>query len=122
MKTKLFGREPAVWLGLIAAAIQLFCAFVFPLSIEAQGALNAIAVAVIGVITATQVEHEKLLPAIAGLIQAAIACGVAFGWDIAPENQAAIMAFVSALGAAWLRTQVVAPRHSAVTAAHRGES
>lgn len=45
MRARIFGREPAVWAGLAAAAIQLVAAFVFPLSSEAQGALNAVVVA-----------------------------------------------------------------------------
>jgi hypothetical protein len=119
---KLFGREPALLLGLVAAAIQLFSATVLNLTVEQQGVLNAVAVAIIGVVTAVAVRSDKAAPAVLGLVQAVLACALAFGLAIAPETQGAVMAFVTALVSAFVRTQVVAPvpavevdgRHAAV--------
>lgn len=106
---KIFGREPALILGLIAAAIQLFSAMILPLSDGQQGVLNAVAVAVIGFITAAAVSAEKAAPAVLGLVQAVLACGLAFGWQLDAGMQGAIMAFATALVSAYVRTQVTAP-------------
>lgn len=102
-------REPAQLLGLFAAAVQLLSATLLPLSIEQQGVLNAVAVAVAGLVTAWAVSAEKTAAAISGLVQAVLACALAFGFVLSPELQGSAMAFVSAAVALWLRTQVVAP-------------
>lgn len=106
---KIFGREPSLILGLIAAAIQLLSAVALPLSVEQQGVLNAVAVAVIGLVTAAAVSAEKAAPAVVGLVQAVLACALAFGLALSPEVQGAVMAFVTAALSAFVRTQVVAP-------------
>lgn len=107
-QVKIFGREPALILGLIASAIQLFSAVALPLSIEQQGVLNAVAVAVVGLVTAVAVSAEKAAPAVLGLVQAVLACALAFGLALEPATQGAIMAFATALVSAFVRTQVVA--------------
>lgn len=106
---KIFGREPALILGLIASAIQLFSAVILPLSVEQQGVLNAVAVAVMGLVTAIAVSSDKAAPAVVGLVQAVLACALAFGLALSPDTQGAIMAFVSAAVSLFVRTQVVAP-------------
>lgn len=106
---KIFGREPAMILGLVAAAIQLLSATILPLSVEQQGVLNAVAVAVMGLVTAVAVSSDKAAPAVLGLVQAVLACALAFGLVLSPETQGAIMAFTSAVVAMFVRTQVVAP-------------
>ncbi len=102
-------REPAQILGLIAAIIQLGSATVLHLTIGQQGVLNAVAVALLGFITAALVSAEKAAAAASGLVQAAIACALAFGFALTPDTQSSVMVFVSAVTAFWLRTQVVAP-------------
>jgi hypothetical protein len=101
-------RDPALWLGLAAAAVQLVAAFLFPLTVEQQALLNAAAVAVAGVITAFAVRRDGQAAALVGFAQAAIALGLGFGLDWGPEKQAAAMAIVTALAAAFVRTQVTA--------------
>lgn len=105
----LFNREPAQWLGLIAAAVQLISALFFPLTIEQQGTLNAVAVAVFGLITALAVNAEKAAPLVGGFLQAILACALAFGVHLSPEMQSSAMAFVTTAIALFMRTQVVAP-------------
>jgi hypothetical protein len=102
-------RDPALWLGLVAAVVQLVAAFIFPLSVEQQAVLNAVAVAVAGLATAFLVRHDGQAAAVVGFAQAAIACGLGFGLDISAEGQAAIMAAVSTAAAMFIRTQVTAP-------------
>lgn len=106
---KIFGREPSLVLGLIAAAVQLFSATLLPLTVGQQGALNAVAVAVIGFATAAAVSADRAAPAVLGVVQAVLACALAFGLALAPETQGAVMAFVTAAVSAFVRTQVVAP-------------
>jgi hypothetical protein len=84
-------------------------ALFFPLSIEQQGTLNAVAVAVFGLLTALAVSGEKAAPLVGGLLQAVLACALAFGLALSPEMQSSAMAFVTAAVALFMRTQVVAP-------------
>jgi hypothetical protein len=105
----IFGREPVKWLGLIAAAIQLFSSVFIPLSVDQQGALNAVAAALLGLIAAFMVSADKGVPLIAGLMQAVMACALTFNLDLSPTFQGAVMAFVSSLVAMYVRTQVTAP-------------
>ncbi|HVM19790.1 MAG TPA: hypothetical protein VNV66_08615 [Pilimelia sp.] len=102
-------REPALILALVASTVQLVSAFVFPLSDAQQGVVNALAVAVAGLVTALMVRSDQLAPAILGVLQAAVALGLAFGWDLSPENQSVIMAFAATVVAMFVRTQVTAP-------------
>jgi hypothetical protein len=112
---KIWGREPALILGLIAAAVQLFSAVVLPLTVEQQGVLNAVAVALVGFATAAAVSAEKAAPAVLGVVQAVLACALAFGLALEPATQGAIMAFATALVSAFVRTQVVAPAPPSTT-------
>jgi hypothetical protein len=106
---KVFGREPAVIMAFIASAIAVFSSFVLPLSDTQQGVLNAVDVALFGLITAALVAREKLLPAIMGFVKALIAVGIAFGLHWSPEQQGIVLTlvatFTSLLG---VRPQVVA--------------
>lgn len=102
-------RDPALYLGLFAALVQLIAAFLFPLTTDQQAVLNAVAVAIAGAITAFVVVRDGQAAAVVGLAQAVIALGLGFGLDIAPEGQAAVMAFVSTAAAMFVRTQVTAP-------------
>lgn len=101
-------RDPALWLGTIAAVIQLTAAFILPLTIEQQAVLNALAVACAGLITAVLVRRDGQAAAVVGLAQAAIAVGLGFGLDISVEGQASLMAVVSTVAAMFVRTQVTA--------------
>lgn len=116
---KIFGREPVLWLALVAGLIQLLSSFWLPLSAEQQGVLNALAVAVIGVATAFAVAREKVIPALLGFVQSALAVGLAFGWELSAQDQSTIMAFAAAVIGMFLRTQVTAPV-SAVVADRSG--
>lgn len=101
-------REPALWIAVGAAAIQLTAAFFVTLTVAEQALLNAAVVALAGFLTAVLVRRDGQVAAILGLAQAAIAVGVGFGLDWGPEKQAAAMAAVTSLAAAWARTQMTA--------------
>lgn len=106
---RLLGREPAQWAGLTSAVLILLSETVLPMTVHRQGAVNAVVVAVVGVMTAAAVSAERAAPFVAGLAQAVIACALAFGVELSPEVQASVMAVVAPAVALWLRTQVVAP-------------
>jgi hypothetical protein len=102
-------REPMQIAGLCAALIQFVSSQVVALTVQQQGALNAVVVAALGFAAAAAVSQEKAAPAFAGLIQAVLSVVLAFnvrGLD--PSTQSAVMAFVAAGSAFFVRTQVVA--------------
>jgi hypothetical protein len=110
---KIWGREPAVILAFVAALIQGVSGFFFHLTADQQGVLNAVAVAVLGFVTAAAVKGDAWLPAISGLIKAVGALGLAFGAHWSADKQSLVMVLVTAAFAAFVRTQVTAPVNAA---------
>lgn len=104
-----FGREPALWLGVLAVVAQLVTTWVLPGSPEQQALINAAVVTVAGAITAYLVAQDQFVPAVLGVLQAAIALGIGFGLKIPAEQQALIMTAATSASAMFVRTQVVAP-------------
>lgn len=105
----ILGREPALWAGLAKATILTIATFVFPLSIDQQGTLNAVVAAVLGLVVAFAVSAEKAVPFLLGLLEAIIAVAISFGANIPPTSQLVIMGLAAAVVAMFTRTQVVAP-------------
>jgi nicotinamide riboside transporter PnuC len=105
---RIFGREPAVWLALFGALISALGAFVLHISPTAEGALNAVAALVVGVITAIVV-HDGISAAVLGLIKGLFMLMVAFGLNLTADKQAVLYALAAAVLASFVRTQVVAP-------------
>lgn len=105
----IFGREPAMILAFLASAVMIFATFVYPLSSEQQGAINAVALASVGIITMFAVEADGGLALIVGLAKAIIALAISFGLHWAPETQAVVMSFVTVTAQLFVRTQVTAP-------------
>ncbi len=103
-------REPSLLLiGLLAPIVAALSAFVFAASPDAQGAVNAVAVAVAGVVTAFLVKSDNLLPAITGLGQAVIALVLAFGVHLDSGQQASVIVALGAVAAYIVRDRVTAP-------------
>jgi hypothetical protein len=105
---KIFGREPAAWLALIAVAVKLSTAFGLDLTDGQQAVINAVAAALVGLLVAFSV-HDGIGAAALGFVQAALALAVGFGLRWSPDQQAVAMSFVSVVVAMWTRTQVTAP-------------
>jgi hypothetical protein len=103
----IFGREPAVFWGLVATLLQSV-ALLLPLNEAAQGAVNAATVALAGFLTAAMVSVDAALPALVGLLKAVFAVLLAFGTSIPEATQVGILAVVTALGAFFVRQNVVA--------------
>lgn len=106
---KIFGRDPVLWLALVAGVVQFVSAFLTPISIETQGVIAAFALAIVGVIQAVVVRDGSAVPAVTGLFKAAIALGLAFGLKLSPEQQAEIMFMVQAVLSLLVRPAVTAP-------------
>lgn len=105
---KIFGREPSVWLGLVAVAVQFVSAFVVEVSADTQTAVNVLAAAAAGLIVAFLV-GDGVVAALTGFAQAGLALGMNLGLDWSADKQAAFMALITVTAAAFVRTQVTAP-------------
>lgn len=108
-KYKVFGREPALVLSIVAVLGQLVSQFFADFSAEQQGAVNAVAFAVLGLVGAWKVQREKLVPALLGFAQAGVALFLAFGVDFAADHQSTVLAVLTVIVGAFTRTQVTAP-------------
>lgn len=106
---KLFGREPALILAVIASAIMMIATFVYPITSDQQGALNAVAMAAVGALTAWTVAEDGGLALVVGLAKAVMALAISFGLHWVPETQAVVMGFVTVIAQLFVRQNVVAP-------------
>ncbi|GAA4962386.1 hypothetical protein HD597_002056 [Nonomuraea thailandensis] len=106
---KIFGREPALVLGLLSAGLQLVTALFLPLTIEQVAAINSLAAAGLGVWTAFATRDldggRSIKAAALGVAQAGITLGLVFGVSLTDQQTASIMAFVALLGAVLVRQQ-----------------
>jgi hypothetical protein len=111
---KWFGRDPAVILSIVAAALGVLVAF-------GLGITDAVAVAIMAVLyagsdflTAVIVRSDRQLPAFIGLAEAGLALLLVFGIQFSAEQTSAIMALATLVTGMFVRTQVVAPTPSEV--------
>ena len=104
----IFGREPALVLGLVQAAILAAVTFGLDLTAGQQGVVIALASSGVGLYVATKVERDKLVPRVLGFVQAFVALAVAFGWDASADTQGVVMTLAGAVVAMYTRTQVTA--------------
>ncbi len=105
----IFGREPAVLAAAAKGILAVLCLTVFTgVSDDAQTAINALVAVVLGAVVAWQVAKEKALPFIVGIVEAAVYVAVAFGVDISPQIQAALLVAVGAVVAVFTRDRVTA--------------
>lgn len=111
---RLFSREPAMWLGLVAISVKLLAAFGLDVSTDQQAVINAVAAALVGLILAV-VAHDAIGAAVLGFAQAVLALAVGFGLGWSSEQQAVVLAAAAAVVAMWDRTQITAPAPAAVT-------
>ncbi|WP_405964859.1 hypothetical protein OG713_34990 [Streptomyces sp. NBC_00723] len=91
----LFGREPALLLGLIAAGVKLL-GYELDVSDGVQTAINAIAAGVVAVIIAFVAKNGAWAAAILQTAQAVMALFVGLGLDWSADRQALWMATIAA--------------------------
>src|SRR5690242_17048537 len=105
---KIFGREPALWLALIASLISVLSAFVFHLSVDAEGAVNGIAAALMGLVV-WAITKDGGVALILGFAKSLFVMLAAFHFNVPVDKQALLMTALSAAVAMFVRTQVGAP-------------
>jgi uncharacterized cupredoxin-like copper-binding protein len=85
---KIFGKEPAFFVGVVEAVILVLVTFGLPHDLAAV--ISTLTVAVGGVLTAIAAK-DTLLAALIGLTKAVIVLVVFLGYDISDESTAAII-------------------------------
>jgi nicotinamide riboside transporter PnuC len=116
---KILGKEPALWMALFSSIVMVVSAFVFPLTPDQQGVLNAVCTAGFGLATAYFIDKGALSAAILGFVKATFALAIAFGWHQSAENQAILMTAVTSIVAMFVRTQTTPINPPQATAATR---
>lgn len=122
---KILGREPAAWAALASIVLQAIGAFVADFDATKQAWVNAVVLAVLGLVVAFMV-HDGVIAAVSGLVQATITLGVGLGLDWSAARQALVLSLVTAVAQFVVRQNVTAPvtaaqvsrrRHARPTAA-----
>ncbi|MFJ3601940.1 hypothetical protein ACIPVA_03995 [Streptomyces anulatus] len=102
---KLFGREPALIIATVSAALSLLVSFQFGLDAEQAAAIVAVISAVFA--AATAVITRPIAPsAFTGLVAAAVALLAAYGMNVSAETVGALNAAVLAILGLMTRGQV----------------
>jgi hypothetical protein len=105
MPLKTFGREPAVILGIVSAALSLLVTFNIGLTSNQAGALVAVISGVFAAITAA-LTRPVAPSAFTGLVAVVVALLAAFHFNVAPETVGSLNALVVALLVFLTRGQV----------------
>lgn len=115
---KLFGREPAAWLGIIEAIMVTLMAFSLGISQTTFGPIMAVVVAVFGLYTA-YVTHETMLAVIVGFAKALFVLGAVYGFAFTDNQTASVIALITVVAALYNRGETspaVTPGFSTVPA------
>jgi hypothetical protein len=104
---RILGREPAVFFSM-AATVVMAGLLLFPISEEVHGYVNAVVLALAGLLTAAFVSVDAAVPALTGLLKAVFALVLALGMDVPEATQVGILTLVTAVAAFFVRSQVVA--------------
>lgn len=106
---KIYGRDPATWMALVAAVWGILSAFSVNFSAETQSIVTAAIAAVLGLVVAIQV-GDGLIAALNGLIVAGVSLVSHFALHWSAEEQATKVGAITIL-IAWFATRpnVTAP-------------
>jgi len=105
MPLRIFGREPAVVLGIVSAALSLLVTFNVGLSTEQAGAIVAVISGVFAAISAA-LTRPVTPSAFTGLVTVVVALLAAFHFNVAPETVGSLNALVVAVLVFLTRGQV----------------
>ena len=105
---KIFGREPALTLGVIQAVIMVLIAGGVVDWTNDQSTLLIAAITAGFALLTAWATVEKRMSLLVGLGTAVVACAAGFGADLSTELQASLVALVS-VGAAWFTRTQTAP-------------
>lgn len=103
----IFGREPALWAGLLNTIVFVLGAYVFHLSAEKEAVLVAVVAAILGVVVAIST-HDGVSAAILGLVKAVFSLALGFGGHVSSEHVALWLSLAAAASALFVRTQATA--------------
>jgi hypothetical protein len=117
-KTKIFGREPAVILGIIAAGLNLASAYVLHWDDSKMAAVNAVIAIGLGFAIAVFTK-DSLLAVGLGFAQAIFAVSASFGFNISGDRQSAIMAVLNVVLALFNRQATEPDPHPSLTPEHK---
>ena len=102
---KIFGREPAAFVGLISGVLALLLSLnLFGLTNENVGLIMGVVTAVFGVVTA-YVTRDTMLGVIVGLVNAVFALVAGYGFELSADTTAAAIGVVTVLVGFWPRGQ-----------------
>lgn len=102
--TKIFGREPVLWVAALQATIVLLAATLTDWTTEQVGAL-VLLVVLVGDVTVAFLTRATLLAVLIGLLKGIVGAFAAFGYELDPNTLAALVAFVTAVLGLFQRTQ-----------------
>ena len=105
---RIFGREPALILGFVAAIVKLL-GYQLDVSAGVQTAINAIAAGAVALILAVVAKNGAWAAAILQTAQAVMSLFVGLGLDWSADKQALWMAGIAAGLALFERTQITPP-------------
>lgn len=102
---KIFGREPAIIVGLIEGILVLALSFgMFDLTQATIGVIMAVVVSGLSLYTA-YVTKDTLLGAVVGFSKAVLALGAVYGLTMTTEQTGALIAFITLAFGFLQRTQ-----------------
>lgn len=104
---KIFGRELAVWLAVIAAVFQVVTSFGLDRDGHFQGIATAIVVFVFGVYTAIR-SGDGIIAMATGVVTALFSLFAAFNLEWSAERQGYIIGAITLLLSFWVRGKIVA--------------
>jgi hypothetical protein len=105
---RFLGREPAFWLNGFALLVAWLSTWFLHLTPGVQSVVNAVAVALMGVIIAFMTGDGQVA-AIVGFVQALISLGLGFGLKIDVDHQTTLLSLITFIATMFIRTQVTAP-------------
>jgi hypothetical protein len=103
-----FGREPAVFVGLVVGVINSLVVL-FPLDSSITAAIVAVITAAGGAVVSLIVVQDGQLPALLGLVQAGLSLIVTLGTPLSDQYQMLILSAAQAIFMLVVRSSVTAP-------------
>lgn len=111
---KLFGREQAVWLQMVAAVFTVLMGYGVDMDGRVQGLITAAVVFVFSVVTAVR-NGDGIVAMATGIAVALFALFAAFGWDWSQEHQANVLSLIVVAGGFVMRQLTVSPTPATVS-------
>jgi hypothetical protein len=100
---KIFGKEPAVWAGVLQAMIAVVLVLgVFPMTAEQNAMVQAASAAVFALLTAVFTKSVSTAVAVSA-VQAVLAVLVGFGLNLTPDQTATLIGALQLALAGFLR-------------------